>query len=75
MILLIIAKLQKIVNINNFVIIAVLTTFVPFVMYSTGRIHKDAMAFLKKLARHAHDVRNIPEATLLKYYINKYIIT
>ncbi len=44
-------------------------TFVPFVMYSTGRIHKDAMAFLKKLARHAHDARNIPEATLLKYYI------
>ncbi len=44
-------------------------TFVPFVMYSTGKIHKDAISFLTKLANHAEEVRGISATTLLKYYI------
>ncbi len=44
-------------------------TFVPFVMYSTGKIHKGAMRFLKKLATHATDKLNIPTSTLLNFYI------
>jgi hypothetical protein len=44
-------------------------TFVPFIMYSTGKIHKDGMAFLRSLAKHAHDARNISQDTLVKYYV------
>ncbi len=38
-------------------------------MYSTGKIHKDAISFLTKLANHAEEVRGISATTLLKYYI------
>ena len=37
-------------------------TFVPFIMYSTGKIHKEGMAFLRSLAKHAHTML----ATLVK---------
>ncbi len=43
--------------------------FVPFVMYSTGRIHKSGIDFLSKLALHAREVRNIPRSTLVNYYV------
>lgn len=42
--------------------------FVPFVMYSTGKIHKEGLTLLKKLATHGSEARNIPEKILLKYY-------
>ncbi len=32
-------------------------TFVSFIMYSTGKIHKDVTAFLRSVAKHAQDVR------------------
>ncbi len=44
-------------------------TFVPFLMYSTGKIHKDAISFLGKLADHSHEVRRIPKKTLVNYYV------
>ncbi len=43
--------------------------FVPFVLYSTGKIHKDGISFLTKLANHAEESRGISATTLLKYYI------
>ena len=43
--------------------------FVPFVLYSTGKIHKEAVSFLTKLANHAEESRGISATTLLKYYI------
>ena len=44
-------------------------TFIPFIVYSTGKIHKDGMAFLRSLAKHAQDVRQISQDTLVKYYV------
>ena len=43
-------------------------TFIPFIMYTTGMIHEDGEKFLKSLAKHAEEARNIPANTLLKYY-------
>ncbi len=43
--------------------------FVPFIMYSTGRIHKHACKFLYQLANHAKDIRNLPQNTLMNYYV------
>jgi len=43
--------------------------FVPFIMYSNGKIHKDGMSFLRSIAKYGHDARHISQATLLKYYI------
>lgn len=43
--------------------------FVPFIMYSTGKIHKDGMSFLRSLAKYGHEARQISPDTLLKYYI------
>ena len=43
--------------------------FVPFIMYSTGKIHKDGMSFLRSLAKYGHEARQISQDTLLKYYI------
>ena len=42
-------------------------TFVPFIMNTTGKIHEDAMKFLKKLAIHGHEVRDIPVQILMNY--------
>jgi hypothetical protein len=42
--------------------------FVPFVITSTGKIHSEGISFLKKLASHASEVRNIPFGILFKYY-------
>ncbi len=42
--------------------------FVPFVMTSTGKLHSEGISFLKKLATHASEVRNIPFGTLFRYY-------
>lgn len=42
--------------------------FVPFVVYTTGKIHKSGVKFLKSLAAHAAEQRKIPEGTLLRYY-------
>ncbi len=44
-------------------------TFVPFILYSTGKIHKNGISFLTKLANHAEEARGISATTLLKYYI------
>ncbi len=38
-------------------------------MYSTGKIHKEGMNFLKSHAKHGEDARHISQGTLLKYYI------
>ena len=43
-------------------------TFVPFIIYTTGMIHNDGVSFLKSLAKHASEARNVPVNTLLKYY-------
>ena len=42
--------------------------FVPFVINSTGKIHRDGVLFLTKLANHASEVRGLSATTLLKYY-------
>ncbi len=42
--------------------------FVPFVIYTTGKLHKDADKFLGMLADYAAERRRIPAGTLLNYY-------
>ncbi len=49
--------------------------FVPFVMYTTGKIHSDAKSFLKKLASHAAEQRKIPEGVLYRYYLKMLSVT
>lgn len=46
-------------------------TFVPFVMYSTGKIHKDGLKLLKNLAEQAESIREIPANILFKYYLKR----
>ena len=38
-------------------------------MNTTGKIHDDTMKFLKKLAIHGHEVRDISVHTLTNYYV------
>ena len=38
-------------------------------MYTTGRIHSHGLSLLRRMARHASELRNIPEQVLFKYYI------
>ncbi len=38
-------------------------------MYTTGKIHKYGVRFLKTLAHHASKIREIPKSTLLNYYV------
>ena len=42
--------------------------FVPFIMSTTGKIHKDGVALLNKLADHASEIRHIDQKTLFRYY-------
>lgn len=43
-------------------------TFVPFVIYTTGKIHKKAQRFLEKRAEHAAERRFIAPSVLKNYY-------
>jgi hypothetical protein len=43
--------------------------FVPFIMNTTGKIHKQGLRLLRRMAEHASELRNIPAETLFKYYI------
>ncbi len=43
--------------------------FVPFIMYTTGKIHKNGLNLLRIMARNASEHRDIPEQSLFKYYI------
>ncbi len=43
--------------------------FLPFIMYTTGRIHKNGLNLLRIMARNASEHREIPEQVLFKYYI------
>ncbi len=43
--------------------------FVPFVVYSTGKVHKDGVRFLEGLAAQAEEKRRIPKHILYKYYL------
>ena len=49
--------------------------FVPFVIYTTGKLHRDAVGFLRKLAQHAAEHRKIPEGVLLRYYMKLLSVT
>lgn len=43
--------------------------FVPFVLYTNGRLHKDADKFLDKLAKEASERRKVPASTIKNYYL------
>ena len=42
--------------------------FVPFVVYTSGKFHEDAEAFLENLAASAAERRRIPSKVLYNYY-------
>jgi hypothetical protein len=42
--------------------------FVPFVVYTSGKLHKDAKQFLENLASSAAERRHIPSKVLYNYY-------
>ncbi len=44
-------------------------TFVPFVVYSTGKLHASAYRFLKAMATYAGERRKVPASVLLRYYL------
>lgn len=43
--------------------------FVPFIIFSTGKIHMDGMRFLNQLAKHGQEARDIDQQVLVKYYV------
>lgn len=43
--------------------------FVPFVVYTSGMLHKDAKKFLTALSKHAAGRRNIKEHIIYNYYV------
>lgn len=43
--------------------------FVPFVFYTTGKLHQEAVKFLRLLATHAAEHRKLSEGTLFRYYL------
>ncbi len=43
--------------------------FVPFVMYTTGKLHKDAENILELLAEQASERRHIPAGIIKNYYM------
>ncbi len=43
--------------------------FVPFIINTTGQIHKQGLTLLRKMANHASEIRDIPAEVLFKYYI------
>ncbi len=43
--------------------------FLPFIISSTGKIHKEGKKFLKELAAHGSEVRTVPQNTLYNYYL------
>ncbi len=45
--------------------------FIPFIIYSTGKIHNDGLKLLQKLATHAETIREIPSESLMKYYMKR----
>jgi hypothetical protein len=55
-------KYQEVCRLKNCV-------FIPFIMYTTGKIHKNGINLLRTMARNASEHRDIPEQTLFKYYI------
>jgi hypothetical protein len=44
-------------------------TFVPFVMYTTGKLHQDAVKFLGLLAEQAAAKRHIASSIIQNYYV------
>ena len=44
-------------------------TFVPFVMYTTGKLHSTAYRFLKSMSTYVGERRKIPPSVLLRYYL------
>ncbi len=44
-------------------------TFVPFVMYTTGKLHEDAKKFLSLLAEQAAEHRHISKDIIYNYYM------
>jgi hypothetical protein len=43
--------------------------FVPFVMYTTGKLHVEGYKFLEKLAAYAEERRKVPKDILMRYYL------
>ncbi len=43
--------------------------FHPFVIYTTGKLHSQAVQVLNKIARKAADRRHIDQNTLVNYYM------
>ncbi len=42
---------------------------IPFVMYTTGKLHKTAYDWLKQMSRYAGPRRDIPNNTLFRYWL------
>ena len=49
--------------------------FLAFVMESTGKIHYDGLNFLEKLSHSAQNFWNVPQKTILKYWVKLLSIT
>ena len=43
--------------------------FVPFVMYTTGKLHDEGYKFLERMAAYAEERRKVPKAILMRYYL------
>jgi hypothetical protein len=45
--------------------------FIPFILETTGHVHTVADAFLHQLAKHANELRKIPEHILYHYFLKR----